>query len=169
MLRAGPPIWTTRTTSPYFVAEELQDARIAFHRCVLDLLPGNGVGFVDPGIDEVLDLGDLRRRERLRIEVETQAVGTDIGPLLGDLGADNLVEGPVQQVGGGMVAFDGEAARWVDFDGDLLACFQRLGGEQTEGSAGGGSAEDLDTGSIFEGKGSSVGRPGRLSRRRGGF
>ena len=54
-------------------------------------------------------------------EVEAQPVGRHQRALLLDVVAQHLAQGPVQQVGGGVVAADGVAALDVDGGGGLLA------------------------------------------------
>ena len=71
---------------------------------------------------QVLDLGQLGRRDRLVVgEVEAQPVGRHQRALLADVGAEHRAQGPVQQVGAGVVAADGVAALDVDAGGGLLA------------------------------------------------
>lgn len=54
-------------------------------------------------------------------EVEAQAVGGHQRALLFDVGAEDLPQGPVQQVGAGVVAPDGLPAAGVDGGGGRLA------------------------------------------------
>jgi len=61
----------------------------------------------DGVINDRLDLGDLRRRHRLRMgEVEAQPVGGDERARLARVVTQDAVERGVQQVGGGVVAHD---------------------------------------------------------------
>ncbi len=70
----------------------------------------------DLGVGEVLDADELVGRDGLVVaEVEPQAVGVDQRALLLDVLAEHLAQGPVQQVGGGVVAADGVAP--IDVDG----------------------------------------------------
>ena len=55
-----------------FVAEELHDVGAALDGRVRDFAPGHGVVGEDALIDELLDIGQLARRERRAIEVEGQ-------------------------------------------------------------------------------------------------
>ena len=85
----------------------------------LDLGPGDGRVFQDALVDEALDVGHLLRRERRAAEVEGELLGADVGALLRGVGADDLVQGPVEQVRDGVVALDGLAAGAVHGKLDL--------------------------------------------------
>ena len=73
------------------------------------------------GVDQVLHVGDLLRREGLVVaEVETETVGTDPRSLLLHVVAEHLAQRPVQDVGGGVVAPDAGPAIGVHRRGDLV-------------------------------------------------
>src|SRR5581483_9428016 len=87
-----------------FLAEELHDVLAALDFGVGNFRPGDAGVFDDALVDEALDVGDLRGRERLAAEVEGQFVRADVGTLLRGVRADDLVESPMKQVRDGMVA-----------------------------------------------------------------
>lgn len=61
-------------------------------------------------IDEAFDFADLGGGESRAIEIEGEFVGADKRSLLGGLLGDDLVECPVEKMGGGVVALDGISA-----------------------------------------------------------
>ena len=61
----------------------------------------------------LLDVADLRRRERLVIEIESQLIRSDIGSLLRRVLADDLVQCPMEQMRDRVVALDRTAPRSV--------------------------------------------------------
>jgi hypothetical protein len=66
-------------------------------------------------VDQLLDLAELRVRDRLEVrEVEAQAVRGIEGAGLADVGAEDLAQGPVEEVGRRVVALDGAPADEVD-------------------------------------------------------
>src|SRR5690606_19688861 len=75
---------------------------------------------------QVLDLPDLFGGQRLVVaEVEPQPVGRDQRALLLDVLAQHLAQGPVEDVGAGVVAPDGVAPLAVDAGVGLLADLDR--------------------------------------------
>ena len=61
-------------------------------------------------IDEAFDVADLGGGEGGAIEIEGEFVGADKRSLLGGFVGDDFVEGPVEKMGGGVVALDGISA-----------------------------------------------------------
>ena len=77
-------------------------------------------------VGDVLDLFQFLRRDRLGMrEVETQPVGRDQRALLRDVIAEHLAQRLVQQMRGGMVLPDGDAARVIDLQQQRVADFDR--------------------------------------------
>ena len=78
--------------------------------------------FIDPFLDRhgllVGHLGEMA-------EVEAQVIGADVGTLLLDVGAEDLAQGGVHQVGGRMVGGDLEPACGVDGQGERLGAVLR--------------------------------------------
>ena len=103
------------------VAEELHDVRAALDGRVGDFAPRHGVVGEDALVDELLDVGQLARRERRAVEVEGQLRRVDRGTLLRGFLGDDLMERPVQDVRDRVVALDGIAAGLVDGDLDCRA------------------------------------------------
>src|SRR5262249_23588157 len=104
-----------------------------------DVLAGLGVrvGYFDPAhagifqdtfVHELLDIGYLLWRERRAVEVEGELIGTYKRSLLRGVAVDDLVQGPVQQVGDGMMAFDGVASTLVHREGHGCAHGRKVGG-----------------------------------------
>ena len=60
-----------------FVAEKLHHVLAVLHVGVRDFRPGDAGVFEDAFIDELLDVGDLRGRERRAVEIEGQLVRPD--------------------------------------------------------------------------------------------
>ena len=115
------PASTTRTTSPYLSPKKAMAPRSAASSCDVSISPHRLVG-QDLLVGQVLDPLQLLGRHRLVVaEVEAQAVGRDERPGLLDVAAEHLAQGPVQQVGAGVVAADGLPAVDVDGGGGLLA------------------------------------------------
>ena len=79
------------------------------HVGVGDFGPAHAGVFEDAFVDELLDVGDLLRRERRAVEVEGQLVRADEGTFLRRLLAHDFVQRPVQQVRDGVMALDGVA------------------------------------------------------------
>ena len=68
-----------------------------------------------PSVRQGLDLGQLFASDGLVMaEVEAQAVGRHERSLLLDVGSEHLPEGPVQEMGAGVVAADGLSSFGVD-------------------------------------------------------
>ena len=106
---------------PVFVAEELHDVPPPAHLRVRHLRPGDTGIFDDAFIYESLDVAHLRGRERGAVEVEGELVGADKGAFLRGLLAHDFVQGPVQQMGHGVMPLDGRAAFAVELDGHVFA------------------------------------------------
>ena len=104
-----------------FVAEELHDVFTAFDIGVRDFLPRDGLSCGDAGVDLFFDGRDLLRSEGGGGEVEAQTVRRDEGALLGGVGGDYFVEGPVKKVGCGVVGLDGTTTVVEDAEGDFVA------------------------------------------------
>lgn len=77
---------------------------------IRDFCPNYWRVFDDALIDEAFDVADLGGGEGGAIEIEGEFVGADKRSLLGGLLGDDLVEGPVEKMGGGVVALDGVSA-----------------------------------------------------------
>ena len=98
-----PQTSTTRTTSPYFFAEEGHGAHllglVQGHRLDLDLQRVE-----DLVVDDLLHLGQFLGGDGAEVgEVEVGDVGVLIGAGLMDMVAQHLAQGCLQQVGGGVV------------------------------------------------------------------
>ena len=65
-------------------------------------------------IDEFFDVGEVVRRQGGAVEIEGEFFRSDGGSFLGGLLADDFVEGPVEDVGGGVMPFDGSASGAID-------------------------------------------------------
>ena len=96
------------------------------------LLEGNGVA--DGDIDLLLDLADFLLGHLGEVgEVETEALVVDGRAFLLDMGAEDVAQGVVQQVGGRVVALDGKAAALVDFSlVGLVEVLGQLGGDMDD-------------------------------------
>ncbi len=80
----------------------------------------------DDGIHLVLDAGDLLVRHRgVVAEVEAHALGVDHLALLGDVGAQDVLDGGVEEVGGRVVGAGGRARAFRDRGGHDGAGRQR--------------------------------------------
>jgi hypothetical protein len=104
-----------------FVAEELHDVGAALDVGVFDFAPGNGVVGFDGGVDLFLHRGDLLGGDGGAVEVEAQAVFIDERTLLRGVCGDDLVQRPMEKVGGGVVGFDRAAAGGGELERDLSA------------------------------------------------
>ncbi|MNJ37241.1 hypothetical protein D3C77_320520 [compost metagenome] len=80
----------------------------------------------DDRVHLVLDAGDLLVRQRgVVAEVEAHALGVDHLTLLGDVGAEHVLDGGVEQVGGRVVGAGGRARALLDRGGHDRARGQR--------------------------------------------
>ena len=102
-----------------FVAEELHHVLAVLHVGVRDFGPRDAGVFEDAFVDELLDVGDLRGRERGAVEVEGQLVRADEGTFLRGFLAHDFVQRPVEQMRDGVVALDGIATRLLDGERDV--------------------------------------------------
>src|SRR6185503_9786795 len=104
-----------------FLTEELEDVLARLHVGVRDFGPTHAGVFDDALVDELLDVVHLRERERGAVEIKGQLLRTDIGTFLRSLLAHDFVQGPVEQVGDGVVELDGVPARFLDREGNGTA------------------------------------------------
>ncbi len=108
-----------------FLAEQGAGARLAR---LLDAHQARDDGLVaeDDAIGDVLDRGDLLRRDRLGVgDVEAQPVGRDQRALLRDMVAEHHAQRLVQQMGRGMVGADRRARLVIDLQLQRHADLQR--------------------------------------------
>ena len=106
----APPIATTRTSSPYILAEQrhraLGDGGIGRHEP-----RGDRAVLADARIHLALDLGEVLARDRHRLaHVEAQAVGCVEAAFLRDMRAEAAAQRLVQQVGRAVMGADRRAA-----------------------------------------------------------
>ena len=96
--------------SPYLSPKNCITSLRFFDVGVRDFGPRDAGVFEDAFVDELLDVGDLRGRERRAVEVEGQLVRADEGAFLRSLLARDFVQRPVEQMRDGVVALDSGAA-----------------------------------------------------------
>lgn len=97
-----------------FFAEELHDALVLLRLFVRHLAPGNDVVGHDALVDEFFDVGELPGGQSGAVEVEGELVRRDVGAFLRGVLADDLVQGPMQDVRDGVVSLDGVTTRGID-------------------------------------------------------
>ena len=97
-----------------FVAEELHHVLAVLHVGVRDFRPRDAGVFEDAFVDELLDVGDLRGRERRAVEIERQLVRPDEGTFLRRLLAGDFVQGPMQKMRDGVMTLDRVATSCVN-------------------------------------------------------
>ena len=92
-----------------FLAEEGEGAFGFFVE--LGFVGGDGGVFEDALVDETLDLTELGGSDGLEVgEIEAETVGGVERAGLADVRAEDFAQGPVEEVGRGVVAVDGAAA-----------------------------------------------------------
>ena len=89
-----------------FVAEELHHVLAVLHVGVRHFRPRDAGVFEDAFVDELLDVGDLRGRERRAVEIEGQLVRPDERTFLRRFLAGDFVQRPMQQMSDGVVALN---------------------------------------------------------------
>ena len=93
-----------------FVAKKLQDAVIAAHLAVRRLSPAHDGVVDDALVDQLLDVGQLLRRQRRAVEIKRQLIRADMGTLLRGVRAGDLVQRPVEKMRDRVVALYGGTA-----------------------------------------------------------
>ena len=104
-----------------FVAEELHHVLAVLHVGVRDFRPRDAGVFEDAFVDELLDVGDLRGRERRAVEIEGQLVRPDERTFLRRLLARDFVQRPMQQMRDRVMPLDGVATSFVNARASLPA------------------------------------------------
>ena len=102
-----------------FFAEELHDAAVSLGLGVRHFSPGNDVVGDDAFVDEFFYVGELRGGQSGAVEVKGELVRRDVGAFLRGVMADDLVQGPMQDVRDGVVSLDGVTTRRIDGHADL--------------------------------------------------
>ena len=137
----------TRTTSPYFSPKKAMAPRSAASFCDISMDRTASLAMTCWLARSSISLQLLGGDGGVVAEVEAQPVGRDQRSGLLDVGPEHLPQGPVEQVGAGVVAADGLPSGGVDGGGGLLAgghlAFDEPGQVAAEAGKGVGGVDHL--------------------------